>query len=120
MTVSLADKLHSLVARATAITMGIDTTTDASALMTETNPLWTEVSENAVDMLPVVTEMAKNLAAELKNAPEEVKAMLSAYEERAAEAKFDWIEPPRLVVAFMLVDALERIRAHCAHKAKQR
>jgi hypothetical protein len=117
---NLADKLQSLIARATAITMGTDTTTDASALMSETNPLWGEVSDNAVEMLPVVTEMAKRLAVELKNAPEEVKAMLSAYEERAAEAKFDWVEPPRLVIAFLVLDALERIRTHCEHKAKKR
>jgi hypothetical protein len=117
---NLADKLQSLIARATAITMGTDTTTDSSALMTETNPLWGEVSDNAVEMLPIVTEMARALKAELASAPEEVKAMLSAYEERAAEAKFDWIEPPRLVVAFMVLDALERIRTHCEHKTKKR
>ncbi len=117
---ALVARLESVKARALAVTMGVDTTTDASALLAESNPLWGEVAGDATAMLPVVTEMARALGEALEQAPAEVKAALGAYREAAAAARFDWIEPPRILVAFLLLEALERIRDHCATKVNAR
>jgi hypothetical protein len=113
---TLAEQLESLMTRALAITMGRDADGDAGALLTESNPLWSKIAEQPAEMLPVVTALAATLAAELANAPDEVKSALAAYRDAAAEARFDWIEPPRAVVAFVFLDALERIRDFCASK----
>jgi hypothetical protein len=64
-------------------------------------------------MLPLVQQLASSLAVDLERAPDVVKAELNAYREAEAEAKFDWIDPPRAVVAFVLLEALERIRDYC-------
>jgi hypothetical protein len=113
---TLTEKLKTLVARATAVTMGTDTATDASKLLQESNPLWTEIGEHAAEMLPVLDTIIPKLEAAMANAPAAVKAELAAYRRAAAEAKFDWIEPPGSIVGFLVLDALQRIRANCAAK----
>lgn len=113
---TLTEKLETLVARATAVTMGRDTATDASRLLAESNPLWSEIGEHAAEMLPVLDAITPKLEAELANAPAAVKTELDTYRSAAAEAKFDRIEPPRSIVAFMVLDGLMRIRSYCASK----
>lgn len=113
---TLTEKLETLVARATAVTMGTDTATDASKLLDEANPLWTEIGEHAAEMLPVLDTITPNLEAALTNAPAAAKAALATYRSEAAEARFDRTEPPRAIVAFLVLDALKRIRAYCASK----
>ena len=116
---ALTATLESVITRAISITMGTDATTDASALLDESNALWLEIADAPSDMLPVVTTLASTLAAQLEDAPDRVKRELLAYREATAAARFDWIEPPRSVVAFMILDALERIRDLCASKPRR-
>ena len=113
---TLTERLKTLVARATAVTMATDTATDASKLLEESNPLWTEIGEHAAEMLPVLDTIIPKLEAAMANAPAAVKAELAAYRRAAAEAKFDRIEPPGSIVGFLVLDALQRIRANCAAK----
>ena len=107
---TLTEKLDSAVARAVAITLGADATTDADALLTELNPLWSEVAEHATEMLPVLDRLIATLETELARAPASARTALSKFREAEAEAKFDRVEPPREVVAFLVKDALERLR----------
>jgi hypothetical protein len=113
---TLTEKLETLIARATAVTMGTDTTTDASKLLDESNALWTEISQHATEMAPVLGGIEKKLQATLTNAPAAAKAELASYRGAAAGARFDPTEPPRSIVAFMVLEALQRISAHCASK----
>ena len=113
---TLTEKPKTLVARATAVTLATDTATDASKLLEESNPLWTEIGEHAAEMLPVLDTIIPKLEAAMANAPAAVKAELAAYRRAAAEAKSDWIEPPGSIVGFLVLDALQRIRANCAAK----
>ena len=113
---TMTEKLETLVARATAVTMGTDDATDASKLLDESNALWAEIGEHAAEMLPVLGAIEPKLRATLTNAPAAVKAELVSYRSEAAEARFDRIEPPRSLVAFMVLDALQRISAYCASK----
>ena len=113
---TLTVRLETLVARATAVTMGTDTATDASKLLDESNALWAEIGKHAAEMLPVLGAIEQKLQATLANAPAAAKAELASYRSAAAEARFDQIEPPRSIVAFMVLDAVQRIRAYCASK----
>jgi hypothetical protein len=113
---TLTVKLETLVARATAVTMGTDTATDASRLLDECDGLWAEIGEHAAEMLPVLGAIEQKLQATLTNAPAAAKAELASYRSAAAAARFDRIQPPRSIVAFMVLDALQRITAHCASK----
>ena len=113
---TLTEKLETLVARATAVTMGTDTATDASKLLDESNALWAEIGDHAAEMLPVLGAIEPKLQARLTNAPAAIKAELASYRSAEAEAKFDRIEPPRSIVAFMVLDAVQRISAYCASK----
>jgi hypothetical protein len=117
---ALTAKLEPCGARAAAISMGTDLTTDAEALLAESSRLWTEIADAPADMLPVVARLAGALAAALANAPQEIKDQLDAYEAAAAAARFDRIEPPRLVVGFLFLAALERVRDHCADNAHEK
>lgn len=117
---ALTAKLASVRARSVAISMGTDTATDASALLDESNGLFTEIAGMPGEMLPVVTELARALRAELVHAPAEVRRMLLAYEDAVAAARFDRVEPPRLIAAFVFLDALERILPFCASEAAKR
>ena len=97
--------------------MGTDTTTDASKLLDEGNPIWTEVSAHPGELLAPLEAMREKLTADLAAAPGTAVQALAQYRQDAAEAKFDYIEPPREVVAFVFQDALERICAFCRSKA---
>ena len=111
--VTLVEKLEAGVARATAVTMGTDATTDADAVLAELNLLWTEIGNRPVEMFPVIERIATQLTAALANAPAPATNALATYREAVATARFDPVEPPREVVAFLVLDALERIREHC-------
>lgn len=114
--VNTVETLEDLAARATAITMGTDTTTNANELHDAANVLWKEIANHPQELLPAVTAVAQKLKALLDKAPASAKEALAAYEEAAGAAKFDWIEPPRVVAGFVFLDALERIRSYCASK----
>ena len=113
---TLTEKLETLIARATAVTMGTDTATDASQLLDESNALWTEIGAHAAEMLPVLGAIESKLQAALTNAPAAARAELASYRSAAAESRFDQSGPPRSIVVFMVLDALQRIRAYCASK----
>ena len=113
---TLTEKLETLIARATAVTMGTDTATDASKLLDESNALWAEIGQHGAEMLPVLGAIETKLQATLTSAPAAAKAELASYRSAAAAARFDPIEPPRSLVAFMVLDAIQRISAYCASK----
>ena len=96
--------------------MGTDTATDASTLLDESNALWAEIGKQGAEMLPVLRATEQKLQAALANAPAAAKAELASYRSAAAEARFEQIEPPRSIVAFMVLDALQRISAYCASR----
>ena len=98
--------------------MGTDTTTDAKLFLAELDPLWTEIAAHPAELLPVVERLAADLTAELATAPESAKRALAGYRDAVAAAKFDPVEPPREIVAFVILDALERIRDYCAQKLR--
>jgi hypothetical protein len=47
-----------------------------------------------------------------------VVTLAAQYRADAAEAKFDWIDPPREAAAFLTLDALISIARHCENKLK--
>lgn len=106
---TLTQHLETIVARATAVTMGKDTATDTEALYAELNPLWAQMGDHAAELRPVVARLTQRLTAELAKAPAAVQATLAQYRRDTAEAKFDRIDTPREVIAFLVLDGLERI-----------
>ena len=113
---ALIDELEAIVARAAKVTMGTDLTTDADALLESVNPMWTQISERAAELEPVVARIKAALAAELANAPNPTKQALSRYRDDVAEARFDRVAAPHELVAFLILDGLERIDEHCKSK----
>ncbi len=111
---SLTNQLESIVARATAVTLGTDTSTSADALLAESNPLWGQLGEHAAELLPVVDRLMAKLKGDLAGAPAAVKSALEQHRSAEAEAKFDRVDAPREVVGFQILDALERIRSFMA------